>query len=281
MEVCCPDPAARPVPDPAEPDHQEKRRHIDPAPANPVMELKVCGQPHQPHQADHQGDHHGDHHGGHQAGHGGGHQGHQGHQGHHTPLGMAHPGAVNGHLSDNTHKNESVYDFDPEAEEELGRGLGDSCDASPEKGSVLSETSDSTVKNEPELEGLEDSEMADEEESVGESYEGSDYPGEPDQGVPVPFECVPRRGRGRPRGSKNRVDGRGRGRGYNGRLTDDRSASSYDLRNIPDPFNSQRRGRPRSRFIVDLGEQNHEVWTKSKEELNISDAELTTLLLSL
>ncbi|KAK8379484.1 hypothetical protein O3P69_019414 [Scylla paramamosain] len=275
MEVCCPDPAARPVPDPAEPDHQEKRRHIDPAPANPVMELKVCGQPHQPHQGDHQGDHHGDHQGGHQGGHGGGHQGHQ------TALGMAHPGAVNGHLSDATHKNDSVYDFDPEAEEELGRGLGDSCDASPEKGSAPSETSESTVKNEPELEGLEDSEMADEEESVGESYEGSEYPGEPDPGVPVTFECVPRRGRGRPRGSKNRVDGRGRGRGYNGRLTDDRSGSSYDLRNIPDPFNNQRRGRPRSRFIVDLGEQNHEVWTKSKEELNISDAELTTLLLSL
>lgn len=264
MEVCCRDPVARPMTDSAELSDEEKRRHIDPSPASSVMELKVSGQP-QP---------------------GPGEQGEaacgaargMGPQ----PMGMTHATELNGHLSDNpAAKNDSVYDFDPEAEEELGPGLGDSCETSPGKGSAPSETSESTVKNEPELEALEDSEMADEEESVGESYEGGDYSGEGDVGVPVAFECVPRRGRGRPRGSKNRVDGRGRGRGYNGRLTDDRSGSSYDLRNLPDPFNSQRRGRPRSRFIVDLGEQNHEVWTKSKEELNISDAELTTLLLSL
>ena len=91
-----------------------------------------------------------------------------------------------------------------------------------------------------------------------------------------------RRGRGRPRGSKN---GTGMGRCKQlkefHKLNDDRSCTNYDLRNIPDPFAGQRRGRPRSRFIVDLGEQNHEAWTKAKEDLNISDGELTTLLLSL
>lgn len=204
-------------------------------------------------------------------------------------MAMAHPPELNGHLPHHQgQKNDSVYDFDPETEGDLGGGLGDACGASPGKGSAPSESSEGTVKHEPDLEGLEDSEMADEEESVGESFEGGDYPGDAGDsggaggGVPVAFECVPRRGRGRPRGSKNRTDGRGRGRGYKySRMSEERSGSSYDLRHIPDPFSSQRRGRPRSRFIVDLGEQNHEVWTKSKEELNISDAELTTLLLSL
>ena len=95
-----------------------------------------------------------------------------------------------------------------------------------------------------------------------------------------------RRARGRPKGSKNGTGmGRARGRALKfSRLSTDGSRSpcqNYDLRNIADPFSCQRRGRPRSRFIVDLGEQNHEAWTKAKEELNISDAELTTLLLSL
>ncbi|CAL4105985.1 unnamed protein product, partial [Meganyctiphanes norvegica] len=116
---------------------------------------------------------------------------------------------------------------------------------------------------------------------ANESYDDSEYP-ITDSNFPDGTE-IPRRGRGRPRGSKNRSDGsgRGRGRGFKfRRLSEDRTCTAYDLRNIPDPFNCQRRGRPRSRFIVDLGEQNHEAWTKAKEELNISDAELTTLLLS-
>ncbi|XP_018020705.1 uncharacterized protein LOC108677065 [Hyalella azteca] len=95
-----------------------------------------------------------------------------------------------------------------------------------------------------------------------------------------------RRGRGRPRGSKNGT-GMGRGKSSYGRgsfrfnSADDRPCSAYDLRHIPDPFGTARRGRPRSRFIVDLGEQNHEAWTKARLDLNVSDAELTTLLLSL
>lgn len=92
-----------------------------------------------------------------------------------------------------------------------------------------------------------------------------------------------RRGRGRPRGSKN---GTGMGRGkspsaYRFGGPDDRTCTAYDLRHLPDPFGTARRGRPRSRFIVDLGEQNHEAWTKARLDLNVSDAELTTLLLSL
>lgn len=96
-----------------------------------------------------------------------------------------------------------------------------------------------------------------------------------------------RRARGRPRGSKN---GTGMGRGRNTYMSrgggykysvDDRTCTAYDLRNISDPFGTARRGRPRSRFIVDLGEQNHEAWTKARLDLNVSDAELTTLLLSL
>ena len=96
-----------------------------------------------------------------------------------------------------------------------------------------------------------------------------------------------RRGRGRPRGSKN-GSGMGRGRGaysnrggYRFNVPDDRTCTAYDLRHISDPFGTARRGRPRSRFIVDLGEQNHEAWTKARIDLNVSDAELTTLLLSL
>ncbi|KAK4317132.1 hypothetical protein Pmani_011766 [Petrolisthes manimaculis] len=193
---------------------------------------------------------------------------------------------VNGHVSEGTAKNDSVYDFDPETEGDIPSGMAeDSSETSRDKHSDRSETSDSNVKNEPELEEtLDDSEMA-EDESVAESYEEQDYaPIEPENIMPESFETcvVPRRGRGRPRGSKNRVDGRGRGRGLKFRqFNEDRTCTAYDLRNIPDPFNCQRRGRPRSRFIVDLGEQNHEAWTKSKEDLNISDAELTTLLLSL
>ncbi|KAA0186952.1 hypothetical protein HAZT_HAZT006236 [Hyalella azteca] len=89
-----------------------------------------------------------------------------------------------------------------------------------------------------------------------------------------------------PRGSKNGT-GMGRGKSSYGRgsfrfnSADDRPCSAYDLRHIPDPFGTARRGRPRSRFIVDLGEQNHEAWTKARLDLNVSDAELTTLLLSL
>lgn len=96
-----------------------------------------------------------------------------------------------------------------------------------------------------------------------------------------------RRARGRPRGTKNGAGmGRSRnsfgGRGsYKFGVPDDRTCTAYDLRHIPDPFGTARRGRPRSRFIVDLGEQNHEAWTKARIDLNVSDAELTTLLLSL
>lgn len=197
---------------------------------------------------------------------------------------------VNGHVSEGgvAKNDDSVYDFDPETEGDIpsGMALEDSSETSHDKHSDRSETSDSNVKNEPELDTLDDSEMA-EDESVAESYEeGQDYtPIEPEHNVmPDNFQTcvVPRRGRGRPRGSKNRVDGRGRGRGLKFRqFNEDRTCTAYDLRNIPDPFACQRRGRPRSRFIVDLGEQNHEAWTKSKEDLNISDAELTTLLLSL
>lgn len=205
---------------------------------------------------------------------------------------------VNGHVSEGvggggigggvSKNDDSVYDFDPETEGDIpsGMALEDSSETSHDKHSDRSETSDSNVKNEPELDTLDDSEMA-EDESVAESYEeGQDYtPIEPEHNVmPDNFQAcvVPRRGRGRPRGSKNRVDGRGRGRGLKFRqFNEDRTCTAYDLRNIPDPFACQRRGRPRSRFIVDLGEQNHEAWTKSKEDLNISDAELTTLLLSL
>ena len=97
-----------------------------------------------------------------------------------------------------------------------------------------------------------------------------------------------RRGRGRPRGSKNGC-GMGRTRGGYGKggayryggLAEDRTCTAYDLRQATDPYGTARRGRPRSRFIVDLGEQNHEAWTKARLDLNVSDAELTTLLLSL
>lgn len=102
------------------------------------------------------------------------------------------------------------------------------------------------------------------------------------------YDGIIRRARGRPRGSKNGTGmGRARGRGYKytrvseERATPTNTPQSFDLRTVTDPYSCQRRGRPRSRFIVDLGEQNHEAWTKSKEELKITDAELTTLLLSL
>ncbi|XP_068221740.1 uncharacterized protein [Palaemon carinicauda] len=182
----------------------------------------------------------------------------------------------------------SVYDFDPGAEGSRApppplpqvRDPSSAPALPPDRRDHGSASSDGSIKREPELHTLDDSEMA-EDGSVIESYDGDDCDTLEDS-VSEQFEGIPRRGRGRPRGSKNRTDGRGRGRGLKfRRLSEDRTCTAYDLRNIPDPFANQRRGRPRSRFIVDLGEQNHEAWCKNKEELNISDAELTTLLLSL
>ncbi|XP_069190986.1 uncharacterized protein [Procambarus clarkii] len=267
MEVCCREALAIPMTDQGELSDDEKRHSIDPIPIVDNMELKVATGANQA-QVDLSD-------GGCQAGAPGSNMGPE-------PVIHSPHGDLNGHLSENTTgKSDSVYDFDPDTEGEMPPNtLEDSSEASPDKHSDRSDVSDS-VKNEPELETLDDSEMA-EDESVTESYDGQDYPLETEESVSDSFEGIPRRGRGRPRGSKNRVDGRGRGRGLKfRRLSEDRTCTAYDLRNIPDPFANQRRGRPRSRFIVDLGEQNHEAWTKSKEELNISDAELTTLLLSL
>ena len=95
---------------------------------------------------------------------------------------------------------------------------------------------------------------------------------------------IMRRARGRPRGSKN---GTGMGRGNMPFMRENYRYHNYENQNQMnneskhDPFGTARRGRPRSRFIVDLGEQNHEAWTKARINLNVTDAELTTLLLSL
>ncbi|XP_042231476.1 uncharacterized protein LOC121872627 isoform X2 [Homarus americanus] len=268
MEVCCREQLPLPMTDQGELSDDEKTHRIDPIHIADNMELKVTTEPNQA-QVD-QSD------GGCEAGARGSSMGPE-------AVIQSPGGELNGHISENTTgKSDSVYDFDPDTEGEMPpSNLDDSSEASPDKHSDRSETSDSNVKNEPDLETLDDSEMA-EDESVSESFDGPEYPLDNEESISDTFEGIPRRGRGRPRGSKNRVDGRGRGRGFKfRRISEDRTCTAYDLRNIPDPFANQRRGRPRSRFIVDLGEQNHEAWTKSKEELNISDAELTTLLLSL
>lgn len=256
----------------------EKRQRIDLAPVPGGMELKVGGEEALSGQADHGGQ-------GGEGGQGAGAGGCESRLLHDMgPQAVIHnpPGEINGHISEGTAgKGDSVYDFDPDTEGEMPSATEEDSLASPDKHSERSETTDSNVKHEPELETLDDSEMVGEE-SLSGSFHDDVYPIEPPMGD-TSFGDIPRRGRGRPRGSKNRIDdGRGRGRGFKfRRMSEDRTCTAYDLRNIPDPFANQRRGRPRSRFIVDLGEQNHEAWAKSKEELNISDAELTTLLLSL
>ncbi|XP_037793065.1 uncharacterized protein LOC119588492 isoform X2 [Penaeus monodon] len=278
MEVCCREEPSTPMTDRSVLSDDEKRQRIDLAPVPGGMELKVGGEEALPGQADHGG----------QGGEGGQVAGAGGCESRllHDmgPQAVIHnpPGEINGHISEGTAgKGDSVYDFDPDTEGEIPSATEEDSLASPDKHSERSETTDSNVKHEPELETLDDSEMVGDE-SLSGSFHDDVYPIEPPMGD-TSFGDIPRRGRGRPRGSKNRIDdGRGRGRGFKfRRMSEDRTCTAYDLRNIPDPFANQRRGRPRSRFIVDLGEQNHEAWAKSKEELNISDAELTTLLLSL
>ncbi|XP_076054009.1 uncharacterized protein LOC143032817 isoform X2 [Oratosquilla oratoria] len=195
-----------------------------------------------------------------------------------TDMGTATHGLTghqNGHASESVgEKNNSVYDFVSENDIPM-------VDTTSMTNTVQdSDRSENDIKQELEYDS---SVMTEEDESVqgNDNYDDS-FPNTENS---FDDEIVPRKGRGRPRGSKNGMGiGRGRGRGRGMKFTkigDDRTATTYDLRNIPDPFASQKRGRPRSRFIVDLGEQNHEAWAKAKDELSISDAELTTLLLSL